>query len=205
MFGRPLFGWSGANEGVTARVLGSPWIKNVHWNVARDKYHRVSGRETPHNLVTSTKGLFSLADPDQKAPQQLFDYLTATESNPGATPSGGFDASIADTSFRWAWDPASHHWLRWQYGRVDDTDMGQVWADNVVVLQTQYAPGPVAGSTGMGQAWVFTRGTMTSGLWARPDRTDRYKITTADGTPIKLAPGRTWIELTPGGPTPIAP
>lgn len=205
LFGKPLFGWSGANEGVTERVLHTPWIKNVHWNVAQKQYHRISGRKAPHNLLTSTGALFALADADQKAPAPIFEYLADGESNPGAVPSAGFDAAIAETPFRWAWDGGANRWVRWQYNRADGTDEGQVWADNVVVLQTQYGKGPVASSTGMGQAWVFTRGTMTSGLWARPDRTNAYRITTTDGQPIKLAPGRTWVELPRGGPTPMAP
>ncbi len=205
LFGKPLFGWSGANEGVTARVLSTPWIKNVHWNVAKDQYRRVRGRKAPHNLLTSTPALFGMADADQAAPSQIFEYLAEGESNPGAVPMPGFDGAIADTPFRWVWDGPANRWVRWQYNRADGTDEGQVWADNVVVLQTQYGAGPVANSTGMGQAWVFTRGTMAHGLWARPDRTSPYKITTMDGTPLKLAPGRTWIELPRGGPTPMAP
>jgi hypothetical protein len=205
MFGKPLFGWSGANEGVTDRVLKTPWIKNVHWNAAPKLYHRIKGRKVEHTLLTNTPALFGLADPDQAAPNPVFDYLAEGASNPGAVPMPGFDGAIAGTSFRWAWDQASGHWVRWQYNRADNSDEGQLWADNVVVIQTQYGKGPVANSTGMGAAWVFTNGTMTPGLWARPDRTNTYKLTTQDGQPLALSPGRTWVELSRGGPTPMAP
>ncbi len=34
-----------------------------------------------------------------------------------------------------------------------------------------------------------------TGMWSRADRTDPYTLTAADGSPILLNPGRTFVEL----------
>ena len=44
MFGTPLFGWSGANKGVTRAVESSPWINNVNWNAHPKDYARDRSR-----------------------------------------------------------------------------------------------------------------------------------------------------------------
>ena len=61
------------------------------------------------------------------------------------------------------WDGASGRYLRWEYGTPHGTDDGQVWATNVVVLQTRYTKGPTAKSTGDGRAWVLAGGNIVEG------------------------------------------
>ncbi|HKY16087.1 MAG TPA: DUF3048 C-terminal domain-containing protein, partial [Microthrixaceae bacterium] len=56
-----------------------------------------------------------------------------------------------------------------------------------------------------GRAWLLVAGTIVEGTWTRPARTDRYTLTGLDGSPLKLAPGRTWIELPSDPPGPIDP
>ena len=108
---------------------------------------------------------------------------------------------MGGTSSQWVWDAASGRWLRWQYGiRHESEGSGQVSAANVVILETLYKDGKTstAVSVGEGRAMVLTAGGLVEGRWTRTDRTQRYQLTTADGAPILLTPGRTWMELTPG-------
>jgi hypothetical protein len=202
MFGRPLFGWSGANEEVTGDVLSRDWIVNVEWNRVQRAYARRGGRPAPHNLYTSTPALFQRAEPGQAVPQPLFDRLAAGEPLPGS-PLPGVSMRIGGTDSNWVWDAAAGRYARWEYGRPHRTDDGQVWATNVVILQTPYSKGPTAQTLGRGRAWVMVGGNIVEGTWERGDRAYRYTITTPDGAPIKLAPGRTWIELPPEAPAPL--
>ncbi len=205
LFVKPLFGWSGANEGVTATVERTPWVKNVNWNVVPKLYYRSSEKKIPHNLFTNTNSLFPLADAGEPAPVPIFDYLAPGEANPGSSPLAGFGESVGSTNSKWVWNASQNRYVRWQYDRVHATDSGQAWADNVVILQTRYLKGPIAISTGTGSAWVMTGGTVVQGSWKRDDRTQRYTLTTADGAPLKVAPGRTWIELPESPPFPLTP
>jgi len=204
LFVKPLFGWSGANERVTRTVLETPWVKNVHWNAQPKLYQRTKEKRAPHNLITSTAPLFALADPGQAVPTPIFDYLAPGQTNAAAVLMPGFTGSVGTTNSQWVWDPTANRWVRWQYGKAHSTDDGQAWADNVVVLQTQYTRGPTAVTIGSGQAWVATGGTIVQGTWTRADRTLRYTLTDATGQPMRLAPGRTWVELPEGIPIPMA-
>jgi hypothetical protein len=75
-----------------------------------------------------------------------------------------------------------------------------VSAANVVILETAYRDGraSTAVSVGQGTATILTAGGVVEGQWSRADRTQRYTLTGPDGQPIRLTPGRTWVELTPG-------
>ena len=208
IFGKPLFGWSGANDGVIKAVESSPWIVNVNWGVGgNDRYFRTKDKPAPHNLYTTTQNLFALAQPGQPAPTPLFDYLAAGEANPSAVPLAGWSETVGTTGSQWVYDPAQKQYVRWQYGRADRTaDEGQVRADNVVLIQAHYdgAPmAPIAVTVGTGTAWVNTGGTVVQGTWTRTDRSQRFELKGPNGEPLKVAPGRTWIELPEVPPVPI--
>lgn len=208
LFGKPLFGWSGANDGVIKAVEDSPWIVNVNWGVGgNDRYFRTKDKAAPHNLYTKTQNLYPLAQPGQPAPAPIFDYLAAGEANPGSSPMPGLSEQILATDSKWVFDPALNQYVRWQYGKVDKTaDDGQVRAENVVVLQIPYTGGtkaPIAVTLGSGTAWVNTGGTIVQGTWTRDDRTKRFELKGANGEPLKVAPGRTWVELLENPPAPM--
>jgi hypothetical protein len=42
---------------------------------------------------------------------------------------------------------------------------------------------------------VYTNGKKAEGTWTRANVTDPWTLETADGQPILLVPGRTWVEL----------
>jgi hypothetical protein len=204
MFGTALFGWSGANKGVTQKVESSAWINNVNWNAYPKEYARSRDRKAPHNLYT-TSSLFQHARPGEGPPPTLFQYLAPGEGNASATPVAGVNEQVGTTKSAWVWNPTVGQYLRWEYGkRHGTTDAGQVWANNVVILDTQYTPGPVAVTVGAGKALVLTGGVAVPGVWSRADQSLPYTLTANDGSPIKISPGRTWVELPnhPYGPMP---
>jgi hypothetical protein len=196
MFGKPMFGWSGANKGVQAAVKGSSYINNVQWEVEPNDYKRSKDRKAPHNLYTSTGALYRHIGENEGTPPQQFAYRSAGETNATATPVAGVNLMVGTTPSTWAWNAAVGQFLRWEYGkRHGTTDAGQVWANNVVILATQYSKGPVAITTGTGPALVLTNGQAVPGTWTRAEQTQPYTLTAADGSTIKLTPGRTWVEL----------
>jgi len=54
---------------------------------------------------------------------------------------------------------------------------------------------PEAQSVGSGPVWVFSDGGVTVGTWARDTNEVPIGLFDADGAPIALNPGNTWIEL----------
>ena len=67
----------------------------------------------------------------------------------------------------------------------------------MVVQFTRYANEGEGQTVGQGDVWVFSDGVVRKGTWVRPDKTQPAKYLDANGQPILLRPGRTWVELLP--------
>ena len=195
----PLFVWSGGNPGVT-RAINDSTLVNMGPNNARG-YYRGPGR-VPHNFYTSTDVIWEQAPGDEPiTPRQQFTYLEADEAF-GGDPTSGVKARIGSESVEWTWNPEAAKFDRSQRGRPhDDTLFGRIRSTNVVVMGVQYLPSrvdrnsPEAQTVGSGPVWVFSDGKVTTGSWVRDVNTEPLVFMTADGEPIALTPGNTWIEL----------
>jgi hypothetical protein len=157
-------------------------------------------REAPHNLYGLGQPLFDLGG-DPKPPQPLFQYLA--NGAPLIGPQTvinfhvGFDAGYDPT---WTWDAATNTWSR----AIGDTPQtvtgpGKISPTNVVVQFTPYSGDAEGQTVGEGDVWVFTDGTVRMGRWKRPDKAKPAEYVDANGAPITLRPGRTWVELLPVG------
>ena len=85
---------------------------------------------------------------------------------------------------------------------VDAATGEQITTDNVVVLEMEYAAGHLR-EPGRPERRrrhglrVDRRQPRSPGTWTRADRLDPFGLFDADGAPIELTPGRTFIELAP--------
>jgi hypothetical protein len=211
---RPLFAWSGANPTFAAIIRDSP-IVDVGYDAATGAYGRRSDRIAPHNLYSSTPDLYALAPPDSKAPPALFLYRAASEPlGAGAVPIGSihldFGGGGGSAPVDYGWDPARGGFGRNQRGTadVDEADV-QIAPNNVIVQFTNYidtgitdvvgTPVPEAQLVGTGRALILTNGNVIEAVWTKtaPEAVATYADST--GKPIKLTPGRTWVELVPDG------
>jgi hypothetical protein len=199
----PLFAWSGGNPTVQ-RQIGSADLTDVGQGGANKEggYFRERGRAAPHNLYASTVALYALAPPDQGPPVPLFSYRTDNEPSPVGDATGGVKLTLDGTPAQFVWDATSHSWLRDEYGRPhkDAADV-QIAPANVIVQFVSYVGVPGVGQSqqavtvGEGEAWIFTDGKVVKGKWSRPDPGQPATYTDANGRPVKLTPGRTWVEL----------
>jgi hypothetical protein len=97
--------------------------------------------------------------------------------------------------------------LRFQSGSEHLTEnSGQVSTENVVVMAANYLQSPIDANTpdaqmlGVNPVYIFTGGTVRTGVWLRWASTDRYAFYENLDDPnnlneLRLQPGRTWIEL----------
>jgi hypothetical protein len=197
---RPLLAWSGGNAGVVNYINSSDLI-NLSAQSNAGGYYRGRNCAKPHNLWNNTDTLWAQAPAQAGRPIPLFQYIDPGAAMPGG-PISFVNVKVGVNDVRWGWDPASATFLRWQNGSPHKlADGTQVSANSVVVLVTPYRltpwdqHSPEAISVGQGDAYVFSNGTVQTGTWSRPDRLSGYTLTAPDGSPIKLAPGRTWIEM----------
>jgi hypothetical protein len=214
MFHHPLFAWSGGNAGVSALVASSP-VVNLSATKGRKVFgmwFRTRARRAPHNLLARGPLLVDQTPPGLGAPPQLFLYRSAGDVPHGEGVSG-VKLTMSGTSVLWTWDGGGSAWLRTQDGVAHRVDSGaRIAATNVVVLETPYAMSaadahsPEAQTVGSGIVWVFSGGVLVRGRWTRPRVEEPWSLTDSSGQPIRLLPGRTWIELArPGHAVPIGP
>jgi hypothetical protein len=195
---RGVFAFSGGNQEEIASLRGVP-VTLLDETRAGEMMFRDPARPAPHNLFADVGQMYSrCADPP---PPALFAY------RPAGVPSSGDPVSEAHVGFRsgydvtWTWDAASGVWQRTLFGSPEIGASGAtISATNVVVMFVSYAGGVgVEGSEatliGKGRAQVFTDGRMIEGTWTRPDRASPAQLLAADGRPILLTPGTTWVEL----------
>lgn len=211
-YGQPLFAWSGGNPGVTAEIRAAE-VDGKLYDVGafqitdyfRDNSIASGGRRyAPHNYFSTTDVLWSHAPDELGPPPQLFDYQGADYEAPfDAYESPGVHLSYTGgVTADMVWDPDVSGYRRWQRDtpHVDDQEQ-QVAPANVVVLFTQYVASradtisPQAVSVGDGRALVLTQGRTIPGFWDRATFSDPWSIVDADGAPIELTPGQTWILL----------
>ncbi|MHB1138184.1 MAG: DUF3048 domain-containing protein, partial [Microthrixaceae bacterium] len=201
MFVRPIVAWSGGNQSVSDVMNSTPWIQSLNHSQGEPAYHRDRSRSAPHNLVVNLPRLWEFADQPPALPSAVFQYLPEGQ-DPGGLPVSGLDLHVGESPAAYLWDAAGGTWSRWSNGRrqLDETG-AQIAPRNVVVLETAYvsssadARSPEAVTIGNGNAWVFTQGRVIPGRWERGAPEQPYALTTAEGAPMLLTPGATWVEL----------
>jgi len=133
---------------------------------------------------------------------------TTTTTLPGS-PTPGFSLDFGGVNVDYVWNPATKGWSRLQVDQTHpraksatlDTAGVQVSPENVIVQFIDYGQSPsdsrspMALTVGSGKVLVFSDGRLVSGTWSRPSADKPTTYTAADGTPILLTPGRTWVAL----------
>jgi hypothetical protein len=194
-----IFVYSGGAPSIVDAIKAAP-VKLVDEDDAGAAMFRDDNHRPPHNLFGHPDALWAFGG-TPVPPPPLFQYLAA-----GKKPVGPAAASISigyrsEYSVGYSWDAASGTWLRTTDGQPFMSRAGtQIATQNVVVLPVTYKggvgeEGSEAELVGEGRAMVFSGGVVVDGTWSRPDKSQPMQLHTADGKPIKLVPGSTWVEL----------
>lgn len=212
---RPLFAYSGTND-VFQRAIDTAPLIDVSPNKA-NVYFRQKGRPAPYNLFSRTSAFFGLAPQGAAPPPPLFAYRAegAPFDGAGITPANGVNVvykgrnitTIAD----WTWNAGAGVYERSTDGvpHVDAIDNSRVNAKNLIVQFADYVdtgqrdtsgePVPEGKLIGEGEAWIFSDGKLVKGRWSKASMEAVTVFTDSAGKKVRLAPGRTWLEIPPPG------
>jgi Protein of unknown function (DUF3048) N-terminal domain/Protein of unknown function (DUF3048) C-terminal domain len=210
-----LFGFAGGAPPVEQRVQDSG-LNDVNFQQPRAEkaYIRDPARVEPHNLYTSTGGLYRAGGSAGGKPTEVLHFSSRVPSTARPASRVHLDFSATANVF-WTFNAARDLWVRsYDTGPADLETGGPITARNVVVQVVKLkdtgivdAAGntsPEVVATGTGRCLVFRNGRVIAGTWNRASLTDLTTYLDPNGRPIPLAPGTTWIELYPGDAAPPA-
>lgn len=202
----PVFAFSGANTGVRSQVRQAD-ANNVLSQACEDcgnpQFSLLSSYRRPNATVVNVVALLDTASDDAEPPPAIYDYSDNVadlgEPSPGVR-------ILARVPANFVWSPTDAVYLRYQGSEPHMTrDDEQIAPQNVIVMTTEYRPSQIdrssvdAVSIGTGDVIVYSNGHRVEGTWTRETAKDGYTLTTADGDPIGLTPGQTWVSMTPTG------
>jgi len=175
-------------------------------------FSRSTDRRAPHNVYGALAEFAGQADADHldsPAQQFLFAEDATTASTAAGTPASVLGIRMSGYSTpSWAFDAASGRYLRSEGTTPAVSVTGeQLAATNVVVLSvpvvdTEFrdpagTPVPETQVIGTGEALVVSGGMSVPATWSKESTLAPVTLTGADGEPVSLAPGNTWVELVP--------
>lgn len=201
---RPVFGFSGANDGVHAQLRTAETdgiLIRVSADFGDTEFSRIGDFSAPDNLVADVSRLVDSAPEDSEPPEPLYNYSNNVrelgERSPGVVATARSDA-------QYVWSADDQGYLRFQGGEPHVTrDDVQIAPTNVVIMTTTYLPSQIDASSvdavtiGRGRVEVYSNGFRVVGTWTREFARDPYTLETPEGETIGLAPGQTWVSLSP--------
>ncbi len=209
-----LIAFSGGQPGILQLVQGSS-LQAISHDAGADGLYRVSRRSAPHNVYGSLAKFAAQADANHAAPPPPQFQFAAQAALASAAVAGAPATTLSfhlssQSDPTWTWDAASGTWLRSEGSTPATSESGARLSAVNVVAVTAGHPGTPYGAqngaivptyelVGEGDASVATGGKVVTGRWHKASQDDPLLLTAADGTPILLAPGNTWVELVPAG------
>lgn len=193
-----IFAYSGGTPPNVAKIRATPGVITVDESQARDAMVRDGRgrRQAPNNLYVRPEKMWAKGG-KPIPPRPLFEYLAKADTfagDPATALTVRFGGQLFDATY--TFDPATRAYKRSTGAGPSMTWSGkQVTPTNVIVQYIQYPKNSEGITVGSGDAWIFSDGKLVKGKWNRPNPANPAQYTDAGGKPVKLLPGRTWVEL----------
>ena len=212
--GGGIFAYSGAAPGEIAPVEDHSNATLLSFDSGNPAFYRDPGRPAPHNVYSSTAALYQAgaeAGNHSPSPPPLFQYGAPNSGRPASR----VDFTMGERlSAAWTWNAATGSYEREQNGHPDVVDDGSLVATTDIMIMAVAIQGtgifdtigeedPLVVITGTGPCWLLRDGQVSEGHWTRPSTNDHTTFTDANGAPLQLRPGRTWLELLPNTSQPL--
>ncbi len=197
----PAISHAGGSGQALAEVAAQG-VKSLDHSSNGGAYQRVRDRFAPHNLYTGRPQLLEAQRAKGYTSSTFVGYVRKTES-PAESPTANTIAlrvSSATYNSSYTYESESNSYLRTMAGvpHVDQRSGTQIKPKVVVAL---VAPHSYAGIysvyqiIGNGKAFIFQDGSVTEGVWEKTSRTSQITFGDANGAPLGLNAGQTWITL----------
>ena len=188
-------------SGQALAEVASLGLKDMDHGPNGGTFYRDNNRYAPHNLYSSRAKLLELQRAKGWATSTFAGLVRKAEKKAEAPTAHAVDVAISGFLYnpRFDYDAASNSYLRSQAGKPHMDENGKQINPKVVVVlvMPQHYEGiySVYQTTGSGKVYVFQDGTVTEGIWKKTARNAQFKFGDANGAPIGLNPGQTWMTL----------
>nr|WP_286186292.1 DUF3048 domain-containing protein [Sphaerisporangium cinnabarinum] len=196
-------------------AVGAAGVQSVVMDEGDDGFTTTRARRAPHNVYGSPEAFWAQADDDRTSPppaQLVFarEPGTATATVAGA-PATRLDVRLTHASRAvWEWDGGEGRYVRSEGDRpAVSADEVRLSATNVVLLAATMVDTPFKDPAGVavpetqlvgtGDGVVASGGKQVAVTWSKEGVEAPLVLTGADGEPVELEPGASWIELVPTG------
>ena len=195
---------------------GQDWIieigdnSNVRWFDEPPGSFRIGARSRPHNLYGDTS-LLRLLDTRGTYTNPLEPLWEFGDTDPSLPSAEEIKLSYwFDYTTSWYWNEDRSVYEKSTIGEPhyyldSENNAHRISADTLIMLETLFfltcygcesgTTVPVAETVGRGDAWVFHGGKMQKGTWSRNSDREWFKLTTEDGSPMLVPPGKIWMTL----------
>lgn len=171
-------------------------------------YRRVSNRFAPHNMYTSIPALRELQEKKGfSSTYSGFPRKPEAKSTAPTATSIDFNISGALYNAHYDYDAATNAYKRSEGGKPhNDEKSGQITPKVVIAMTVPQGRSGIYttyNSIGSGPVHIFQDGVVAAGTWTKNSAKDQITFTDANGVPLKLNPGQTWISIV-GDPSRIS-
>lgn len=192
------------------KYIAAKKTKDLNQFYAPAYFSRISSRPAPHNVYTSTTKLDKLEakkgydtsvytglqrlDKEPLVTETSVDVQKVTFDYPGTSYDAVFRYDIKTNTYKRSQGGKTHTELTSKGKKTYITPkvvIGMV-VPRVLQSDNKHSTYKVVGS---GTVYIFQNGTVTKGKWKKSSVTGPITFTTADGTAVKLNPGKTWISV----------
>lgn len=166
-------------------------------------FNRDSSRYAPHNAFSSIPKLKEIEQQSGYTANPYEGFARGGDETPVSPPTARVvNIRMSSTLYNvnYEYDPATNTYKRSEGGKPhmdakSNTQLSPKVLVVPVVPRSQSGIYSVYAINGSGKVYVFQNGTAIEGTWSKSDRKGQFKFTGADGQPLKLATGQTWVTL----------
>ncbi len=206
-----VFVYSGASTG-TAQALAQQPMDRVYDGSGDQLFYRGGTHAAPHNLYTNLEKVRAwVKSKGWERLVSLRGWTFASAVPTSATPAERVDIPYPATSaVAWTWDAGAGVYRRWAQGvaYTDAATKQQVGCENVVILYARHWDTEIVEDSngakaigialrGGGRVQMLRDGRIVEGTWWRRDANWLPQFIDAQGQPIPLKPGHTWVQIVP--------
>ena len=199
-FDAPIAHVGGSAEAL--QMIRSPGYKDLDQFFNPGPYWRIPQRYAPHNMYTSVPKLIEL-EKSKGFTSSTFTGFPRKAEKPAATPTAkSIDFTISSPLYyaHYDYDASTNSYKRSEGGKphVDEKSGAQLNPKVVIAIVLQQGIDADGIHTsynvfGNGKAYIFQDGTVTEGTWSKENETSQIRFGDANGSPIALNAGQTWI------------